>query len=71
MSLFKKKNSTPALFTLLDNEYLRAREKDKHYFYHLLYNNERDLAEKWCRKNNVYMEMDHLTDGNIFYKFKF
>jgi hypothetical protein len=71
MGLFKKKNSTPALFTLLDNEYLRARTRGENCFYHLLDNNERDLAEKWCRKNNIYMEMDHQTDGNIFYKFKF
>lgn len=71
MSLFKKKNVIPALFSLLDDEFNRAKKQGKNYFFHLLYDNERDLAGKWCQKNNVYMEMDHQTDGNIFYKFKF
>jgi len=71
MSLFKKKNTTPALFVLLDEEFNRAKQQGKRYFLHLLYDNERDLAKKWCQKNNAYMEVDHQTDGNIFYKFKF
>ncbi len=71
MSLFKKKNSTPTLHILLDNELFRAKTKEQHYFFYALYDNERDLAQKWCNKNKVYMEVDHQTDGNIFYKFKF
>lgn len=71
MSLFKKKNSTPTLHTLLDAELFRAKTIGQHYFYYALYDNERDLAQKWCNKNKVYMEVDHRTDGNIFYKFKF
>lgn len=71
MSLFKKKNNIPALFILLDDEVKRAKEKEKHYFFYSLYDNEKDLAQKWCQKNNVYMEVDHQTDGNIIYKFKF
>ena len=70
MSLFKKK-STPALYILLNEELSRAKLKEQHYFLYALYNNERDLAQKWCNKNHVYMEVDHQTDGNIFYKFKF
>lgn len=71
MSLFKKKDTTPALFVLLDDEFRRAKQQEKHYFFHLLYDNERDMAQKWCKKNKVYMEVDHQTDGNVFYKFKF
>lgn len=71
MSLFKKKDTTPALFVLLDDEFNRAKKQEKHYFFHLLYDNERDTAQKWCKKNKVYMEVDHQTDGNVFYKFKF
>jgi len=71
MSLFKKKDTTPALFVLLDDEFNRAKKQEKHYFFHLLYDNERDMAQKWCKKNKVYMEVDHQTDGNVFYKFKF
>lgn len=71
MSLFKKKNSTPALHILLDNELFRAKTREQHYFFYALYDKERDLAQKWCNKNKVYMEVDHQTDGNIFYKFKF
>lgn len=71
MSLFKKKNTTPALIVLLDDELRRAKERETHHFYHILYDNERDMAQKWCQKNKVYMEVDHQTDGNIFYKFKF
>lgn len=71
MSLFKKKDTAPALFVLLDDEFNRAKQQEKHYFFHLLYDNERDMAQKWCQKNKVYMEVDHQTDGNIFYKFKF
>lgn len=70
MSLFKKK-STPALHLLLSEELSRAKEKEQHHFYYVLYDNERDLAQKWCNKNKVYMEVDHQTNGNIFYKFKF
>lgn len=71
MSLFKKKNTQSALIILLDDELKRAKERKEHYFYHILYGNERDMAQKWCQKNGVYMEVDHQTDGNIFYKFKF
>ena len=71
MSLFKKKNTTPALIVLLNDELKRAKERKVHHFYHILYDNERDIAQKWCQKNKIYMEVDHQTDGNIFYKFKF
>lgn len=71
MSLFKKNKSIPVLYTLLDNELLCARNKGQHYFLYALFDNDRDLAQKWCNKNKVYMEADHQTDGNIFYKFKF
>lgn len=70
MSLFKKK-STPALHLLLSEELSRAKTKEQHHFYYALYDNERDLAQKWCNKNKVYMEVDHQTNGNIFYKFIF
>ena len=71
MSLFKRNKSIPALHILLDNELSRAKDKGQHYFFYALYDNERNLAQKWCNKNKVYMEVDHQTDGNIFYKFKF
>jgi len=71
MSLFKKKNDIPALIILLDDALRRAKERETHHFYHILYDNERDMAQKWCQKNKVYMEVDHQTDGNVFYKFKF
>lgn len=71
MSLFKKKNSQSALIFLLDDELKRAKERKEHHFYHILYGNEKDMAQKWCQKNGVYMEVDHQIDGNIFYKFKF
>lgn len=71
MSLFKKKNSIPALLILLDNELSRAKNINLHYFFYILSDTERELAQKWCNKNKVYMEVDHQTDGNIFYKFKF
>lgn len=71
MSLFKKKNPQSVLIFLLDDELKRAKEHKEHHFYHILYENERIIAQKWCQKNGVYMEVDHQTDGNIFYKFKF
>lgn len=71
MSLFKKKTPTPALLTLLDIELFRAKTIGQHHFYYALYDSQRDLVQKWCNKNKVYMEVDHQTDGNIFYKFKF
>ena len=70
MSLFKKKTK-PALIFILEDELKRAKEQNIHYFYHILYENEKDMAQKWCEKNKIYMEVDHQTDGNIFYKFKF
>ena len=70
MSLFKKKTK-PALIFILEDELKRAKEQNTHHFYHILYENERDMAQKWCEKNKIYMEVDHQTDGNIFYKFKF
>lgn len=71
MSLFKKKNNTPALFTLLDNEVMRAKEKGIHYFYYLLQENELKNAQEWCLRNAIYMTADHKTDNNIIYKFIF
>lgn len=71
MLFFNKKKSTPALYILLDNELSRAKDLNKHYFLYALFDNERNLAQKWCDKNKIYMEVDHQTDGNIFYKFKF
>ena len=70
MSLFKKKTK-PALIFILEDELKRSKEQNVRYFYHILYENEKDMSQKWCEKNKIYMEVDHQTDGNIFYKFKF
>ena len=67
MSLFKKKKNIPALHILLDHEKQRALHP---YFYYPLFDSDISVAQKWCAKNKYFMTVDHVRDGNIFYKFK-
>lgn len=69
MTLFKKNKKNFNLSILLYDEYKRAREDNKSYFYHALFDNEKDFAEQFCRKNHLRMTLDHKTDGNLIYKF--
>ena len=69
MSLFKKNKKISAISTLLYDNYKRALEDGKKNFYYALFDNEKMFAEEFCRKNKINMELDHVTDGNLIYKF--
>lgn len=69
MSLFKKKKTIPVVSALLYDAYKRAREDNKKSFYYALFDNEKKFAEEFCLKNKLNMELDHVTDGNLVYKF--
>lgn len=69
MSLFKKEKKQPALLSLLYDAYKRAREDGKTSFYYALFDNEKKYAEDFCKKNRLHMVVDHITDGNVIYKF--
>ena len=71
MSLFKKKNKNPPLYDILNERYERARVHGETHFYCVLREPEVPIAQEWSRRNIVYMDIDHKTDGNIFYKFTF
>ena len=63
---FLKKKNIPALHNVLDEEKKRAKNN---IFYYPLFDNDINSAERWCDKNGYFMNIDHLRDGNIFYKF--
>lgn len=69
MTLFKKKKENSTVLVLLYDAYKRAREDNKKSFYYALYDNEKKQAEDFCRKNHLNMSLDHVTDGNLIYKF--
>ena len=71
MSLFKKKNKNLPLYDILNERYERARIHGDHHFYCVLRAEEVPIAQEWVRRNMLYMDVDHKTDGNIFYKFTF
>ena len=70
MGLFKKKNKTPTIYFLLDDAAKRMRERKEKSFYYALFDNEKNIVQKWCDMHNFIMELDHITDGNKIYKFK-
>lgn len=50
MTLFKKKKETPTFLLLLENAYLRAKNNQKKCFYYAIFENEKQLAENFCKK---------------------
>lgn len=72
MSLFKKKNNDPAIWLLLDDALHRAKEKNENNFYYMLYPSDIRYVEKWVKaRGGIYYFLDHITDGQCVYKFKF
>ena len=69
--LFLKKKKDSSLMFLLNETFIQAKNNDNNYFFYIIKDNEKEIAQKWCNQNNIFMEIDHQTDGNIFYKFKF
>ena len=71
MSLFRKKKKQLPLYDLLDERYERARIHGDSHFYCVLREPEVPIAQEWARRKMVYMDVDHKTYDNIFYKFSF
>ena len=69
MTMFKKKNNIPAIYVLLDSSLQQAKDMNKKNFYYALFDNEIDLARKWCLSRGVRLELDHINDKNKVYKF--
>ena len=69
MTMFKKKNNIPAIFILLDSSLQQAKDMGKKNFYYALFDNEIDLARKWCTSHSMGFELDHINDKNKVYKF--
>lgn len=71
MTLFKKKKkpSTTPIYYTLDTELIRARRQEKTSFYYPLKENEVDKAMTWGIRNRVGIQIDHITEGKIYYKF--
>ena len=69
MLLFKKKQETPACLVLLYDTYKRACEDKKKCFYDIVLDKNKKIVEEFCKKNNLIMSLDHMTDGNLIYKF--
>ena len=69
MPLFKKKNKNPPLFDLLDEKYERTKMHNDTCFYYVLRDEQVPIAREWCRRRLVYMDIDHKTYDNVFYKF--
>lgn len=69
MTLFKKKAAQPALFFVLEQELKKAQEKGYHYFLYPLWKEEVDKARAWALRHHLFVEVDHKTDNNLFYKF--
>lgn len=71
MSLFKKKNKNLPLYDLLNERYERACIHGDTHFYCVLLDKEVSIAREWARRNMIYMDVDHKSYGNVFYKFSF
>lgn len=69
MTMFKKKNNIPAIYLLLDSSLQQAKDMNKKSFYYALFDNEIDLARKWCLSRGVQFELNHINDKNKVYKF--
>ena len=70
MSLFKRKDKTPAIYFLLDVSVEQMKERKEKSFYYALFDNEIEIVKKWCKIHHFVFELDHITDGNKIYKFK-
>ena len=69
MSLFKKKKKVPAVIYSLEKRLAEARRKNESYFYYPLWEHEVDIVRAWALRNHFIVEPDHITDGNVYYKF--
>lgn len=69
MTMFKKKKEKPAVIYSVELELQKAREKKATSFYYPLWDSEVDLVRAWAIRNHMWLEPDHITDGNVFYKF--
>lgn len=69
MTLFKKKTQKPALLFCLKQQLENAKEKGETAFYYPLWEHEISLAAAWATHQHMLMEKDHITDGNVYYKF--
>lgn len=70
MTLFnKKKNDVPAVLYTLNKRLKTAREKQETKFYYPLWEHEVDIVRAWALRNRLIVEPDHITDGDIYYKF--
>ncbi len=70
MTLFKKKpQNKSAIIYLLEDRLEIARENKENSFYYLLTEGDLKLVRPWAEHHGIVMQVDHITDGNIFYKF--
>jgi hypothetical protein len=69
MTLFKKKTQKPALLFCLKQQLENAKEKGETSFYYPLWEHEISLAAAWATHQHMLIEKDHITDGNVYYKF--
>lgn len=69
MTLFKKRTEQPSVIYSLNECLQRARDKHNTSFYYPLFEADVNAVKKWGNKNNVRVEIDHVTDGNVYYKF--
>lgn len=70
MGLFKRKDKIPAIYFLLNDSVTQMKKREEKSFYYALFDNEVEIAKKWCNKYHFIFELDHVTDGNKIYKFK-
>ena len=69
MSLFKKKKETPAIIYSLEARLQEAKDKKELSFYYPLWEHEVEVVKGWALRKHVMVEIDHISDKNIFYKF--
>lgn len=70
MTLFKKKNNKPPIFSIIDYKVKEARENGRTYFiYPLKEEDVEKVKEYFARCYHGIAEADHKTDNIIFYKF--
>ena len=69
VKFIKKKNPVSNLHILLNEKLREMRQNHNKSFYYGLTALQVESAEEWCRRNNLYMEVDHKTDNILIYKF--
>ena len=69
MTLFKKKNSIPALHYSLDMRVEEMKELGNTSFYYPLKEDEIKQAEAWAMRHRYWMEVSHKNGNILVYKF--